>query len=214
MAFREIVQRIEPRRDVDLRDLYRRDPAAYLAEYHRFDADEHGWEREALNIVNAIGYWLGKDQSEAIPHVVAAGFLAAEFETWDETRFATYRLKSLGRAATEREIAAEMGAGWEDWGPVVYQATYLSSELHEFAPPDDSALVEERIPYLRDTVVPAVFSEPLVGQPRDLYSQAFTFGRRGRDLLPLGADDGLARSPVGGTFRVVGVRARVARSAL
>jgi hypothetical protein len=149
------------------------DPGQYIAAYHRFDDEGHQWSQWELDLVNGVAFWLGKDEVEGLPHVVAAGFLFALFEVWqpfDELRFET-----LGRASLEAEIAETFGPGWGDeWPSVIYGVLHCESKIDELAA--DPGLVDERLPHAFEAIVAPLFEGGMRDENRDAWFGFFRFG--------------------------------------
>jgi hypothetical protein len=152
---------------------FERDRSGYIAEFHRFDAEGHQWSQWELDLVNGVGFWIGRDQTEAVPDVVAAGFVFALFEEWqplDELRFET-----LGRASMEAEIAETFGPDWgEEWPSIIYGVRECHNKIEELAA--DAGLVTERMPFTFEKAILPLFEGGIPEKYREICFGFFKFG--------------------------------------
>jgi hypothetical protein len=158
--------------------LYRGDPQAYFAAYIELD-ERREWSQWELDLVNGVGYWLGQDKNEAIPHMVAAGYGAGQMERWREDKLAEHRLTTIWREGMEAEIAERFPESWdrETWARIVYAVTGFNSDLDDFC--FDAERLDERLGFLSQTLADHIFEGGLTA---DIQPFWFTIFRHGAAL--------------------------------
>lgn len=141
------------------RELYERDPAAYLAEFEDYLRGWEGSDEErdlaAWLTVGAVG-----SDDESIFRFIALGYIAATWESWTD-EIAEHRLGSFEnmRQKSDRECA-ERGIP-EELYDLVYGSNLMSVQIGELARPVDASLIERLDLIFEQVVVKnTTFEEP------------------------------------------------------
>jgi hypothetical protein len=155
--------------------LYRSDPQKYYAAYIELD-ERREWSQSELDLVNGVGYWLGQDKNEAIPHMVAAGYGAGQMERWRDDELAEHRLTTIWREAMEAEIAESFPASWDRkaWARIVYAVTDFNADLDKFS--FDAKRLDERLGFLCETLADRIFEGGLTADIRPHWFMIFRHG--------------------------------------
>jgi hypothetical protein len=155
--------------------LYRKHPQAYYAAYIELD-ERRPWLQWELDLVNGVGYWLGANESEAVPHMVAAGYRAGQMERWNDDKLAEHRLTTIWRETLEAEVAERFPESWDkgEWGRIVYEVTTFNASLDEFC--FDRERLDERLGYLCQRLGDRIFEGGLTAELKPFWFVVFRHG--------------------------------------
>ncbi len=144
-------------------ELYRRDRGEYLDAFWELE-DGYKWSQPELDLVNAVGFWLGEDKVAGLPQIVGMGYLAGRMEAWRES-LAEHRLSTLSAGVMEEEIAEHFGPKWDQsWPRIVSCIIDFRTKLEEFA--FDQERLNERLAFLCDAACDLAFKGVLTDEQR------------------------------------------------
>jgi hypothetical protein len=153
------------------RDLFDRDPDAYLEAFDLFDTSQHTWNEDELNLVNGIAEWMGS-QSEALDTCTACGYLSALFEDW-EPALSAHRVETLARTSLEAEFAEELPP---DWAETIFLVLCFREKTPELVPKGDPGLLSNRLSFLFERVILAKFERSLSPEEHERCARFYRTG--------------------------------------
>jgi hypothetical protein len=137
-------------------ELYATDRDAYLAAFWALESN-YQWSEAELDLVNALAFFLGSEDVEGLPDVVAMGYLSGLLEAW-RSELAECRITTIWRDYLESDIARKFNKDWDipAWSRIIYSVMEFRSELEHYA--YDSPRLFDRLRVIADSVGERVFT--------------------------------------------------------
>lgn len=161
--------------------LYRRDRQAYVDAFWALEqrrSSEVGiepWSEDELALVNGLAYWLGRDEVDQMPQLVATGYLAGTMEEWRD-ELAEHRFTTIWRGPLEAEVAEAFpeDTDREWWARLIHCVVGLSNDLERYC--FDREHLNERLGNLCDSVGEKLFLGGFDAENREHWQMCFRFG--------------------------------------
>lgn len=157
-------------------ELYRRDRQAYLDAFWSLEQERtDNWDEDELALVNGLAYWLGQDEIDGLPEIVAMGFLAGTLEHWRD-EIVEHRFTTIWRSMVEAEIGERFSDDWDRdwWSRTVSCIVGFNDDLERYA--FDAEHLDERLQFLCDAVGEKVFQGGLSPENREGWHGFHRFG--------------------------------------